>query len=122
MLNKLRRNLKLKKVYNDNNKSKGRKKKESRTDGASSSIGPLEAVGGALSGIFSGVASITGKVATRAGNVVDDYWKSKYHSNWDADDDDGDNNKRRKGKKRHGKNVNNVRDTDARAMKRKSDK
>jgi hypothetical protein len=63
--------------------------------------GPLEAIGGALGSLFSGVATISGNVTAKASVVVDNYWKGKYHASWgkDGDDDkggDGSKKKRRK--------------------------
>ena len=82
-------------------KGKGAHGSRGATDGG---LGPLEAVGGALSGIFSGVATITGNVTNRAGTVIEDYWKNKYHSGRgnDNEKDEGGGKDRRRRTKREG--------------------
>ena len=53
---------------------KGREKKDE-----GQVLSPAEAVGGALRGMFSGVAKVTAPLVSKAGTVVDNYWKGKYH-------------------------------------------
>lgn len=42
-------------------------------------LSPIEAVGGALHGIFGGVARVAAPLLDKAGTVVDKYWKGEYH-------------------------------------------